>query len=217
MSRDSRLTTLLWDVDTQIDFIHASGALAVPGAEEIIPNLRALTQWAHGGGARIVATADDHDVGHAEIVAPGEADWKTTFPPHCMRGTDGQRKIDATALRDPLIIQPVPHDVEALRAQLHAHDGDLLLHKPGTDVFRWNPAAADVLAYLAPARIVVCGVATDFCVQAAVSGLARHAPEAELVIARDAIAAINPAAGRVLLTEWAARGHRIVDTAEIVA
>ena len=28
---------ILWDVDTQVDFVHADGKLAVPGAEEAVP------------------------------------------------------------------------------------------------------------------------------------------------------------------------------------
>ena len=34
------MTTIIWDVDTQHDFIHANGLLAVPGAESILPNSR---------------------------------------------------------------------------------------------------------------------------------------------------------------------------------
>lgn len=207
------MSTICWDVDTQVDFIHRDGLLAVPDAESILPHLATLTAWAHHHGARIVATADDHDVGHAEITdAP---DWSTTFPPHCMRGTRGQVKVDATPLRAPMVIQPVPLDPVEVATRVRAHHGDLLLNKPGTDVFRWNPNAATVLAALAPERIVVYGVATDFCVSAAVAGLVRHAPDAELVIVTDAIRAINEAAGRALLTSWAAAGHKLVTTAEL--
>ena len=130
-------TTICWDVDTQIDFIMADGKLAVPGAEDIISNLEALTDWAHGTKVRIVATADDHDVGHAEIT--DNPDWVTTFPPHCMRGTAGQKKIPETMLRAPLLFQPVPMDLELVATEIRLRDGDILLNKPGTDVFRWNP------------------------------------------------------------------------------
>ncbi|MES2304877.1 MAG: isochorismatase family protein [Gemmatimonadota bacterium] len=208
------MTTICWDVDTQVDFVHHDGLLAVPDAETIIPNLRALTHWARSNNLRIVATADDHDIGHAEITdAP---DWTTTFPPHCMRGTPGQLKIEATRLHDPLVIQPVPLDAAAVTASVQAHRSELLINKPGTDVFRWNPNAATVLAALAPARVVVYGVATDFCVRAAVAGLAQHAPQAELVIVRDAVRAINAGASADLFAAWSAAGHRIVSTREMI-
>ncbi|HEX3926578.1 MAG TPA: isochorismatase family protein [Gemmatimonadales bacterium] len=206
---------IYWDVDTQADFMMARGALAVPGAEEIIDNLKALTDHAHRSGVRIIATADDHDIGHAEIT--DTPDWQTTFPPHCMRGTAGQLKITATTLKDPLVIQPVPLDRAAVVATITAHQGDILLNKPGTDVFRWNPNAATVLDTLAPERVVVYGVATDFCTRAAVEGIARHRPAAEIVVVVDAIRGIDAAASDALIASWRNAGHVIARTADLVA
>ncbi len=206
--------TLFWDVDTQVDFIMANGKLAVPGAEAIIHNLEALTDFAHRSGSRIVATADDHDIGHAEIT--DNPDWRTTFPPHCMRGTAGQRKIAGTTLHHPLVIQPVPLDPAEVASGISAHRGDILLNKPGTDVFRWNPNATVVLDTLAPVRVVVYGVATDFCTRAAVDGIAQRRPDAELVIVTDAIRGIDAAASDALLRQWTTAGHQLVTTADIV-
>lgn len=207
------MTTICWDVDTQVDFIHHDGALAVAGAEAILPNLAALTAWARRTGAQIVATADDHDIGHAEISA--HPDWKTTFPPHCMRGTPGQRRVSATELLNPLVLQPVPLLAADVSSAVVGHNGEVLLNKPGTDVFRWNPHAATVLSALRPNRIVVYGVATDFCVDAAVNGLARLAPGATLMIVTDAVRAIDAAAGDALLAQWQSRGHQLITTAEL--
>src|SRR3989441_10871587 len=85
---------IFWDVDTQYDFMKADGKLYVPDAEQLIPNLKKLTDYAHGHGIRVVASADDHVPEHEEISA--NPDWKSTFPPHCLRGTPGQRKIPET-------------------------------------------------------------------------------------------------------------------------
>ena len=91
---------IFWDVDTQYDFMKADGKLYVPEAEHVIPNLKRLTDYAHSHGIRIVASADDHVMSHAEISE--QPDWKTTFPAHCLRGTPGQKKIPETALRDQI-------------------------------------------------------------------------------------------------------------------
>ena len=205
---------ICWDVDTQNDFVLATGKLSVPGAEEIVSNLKALTGWAHHTGITIVATADDHDIGHAEI--SDHPDWKTTFPPHCMRGTHGQQKIPATALREPLVIEPVPLDANDVIHAVQRHRGDILLNKPGTDVFRWNPNAATVLAALAPERVIIYGVATDICCRAAVAGIARLRPQSELVIVVDAMRGIDPAASAALLDEWRAAGHSLRLTREVI-
>ena len=93
---------IFWDVDTQYDFMKADGKLYVPDAEQLIPNLKKLTDYAHGHGIRVVASADDHVREDAEISAT--PDWKATFPPHCLRGTPGQRKIPETALRNAHVV-----------------------------------------------------------------------------------------------------------------
>src|SRR2546430_14934569 len=80
-----------FDCDWSSD-VCSSDLLYVPDAEHIIPNLRKLTDFAHGHDVRIVASADDHVAEHAEISAT--PDWKTTFPPHCLRGTPGQKRSE---------------------------------------------------------------------------------------------------------------------------
>src|SRR5213083_1380785 len=133
---------IFWDVDTQYDFMKADGKLYVPDAEQLIPNLKKLTDYAHGHGICIVASADDHVPEHAEISA--NPDWKTTFPPHCLHGTPGQRKIPETTLRDPLVIEPAPQDSAALVTKVRSHRGDILFHKHRFDVFS-NPNVLSVL------------------------------------------------------------------------
>src|SRR5438132_6347641 len=105
------MPVIFWDVDTQVDFMHADGKLYVPGAESIILNLKRLTDYAHQHGIRIVASADDHVAGHREL--SDHPDFRETFPLHCMRGTPGQAKIAETALREPLVVEPEPQDAAA--------------------------------------------------------------------------------------------------------
>jgi nicotinamidase/pyrazinamidase len=203
---------VFWDVDTLYDFMRSDGKLYVPGSEEIIPALEALTAFAHAHRIPIVASADNHDSGDAEISeAP---DWKTTFPPHCMRGTAGQRKIAQTALVDPLVIEPEPEDAEALGRRIQAHRGDFLLNKHTLDVFS-NANVSTLLVTLAPKAIVVYGVATDFCDRYTIEGLLRDSPGTELFLVTDAIRAIYPEEGARLLAQWEQLGVRLVTSAEV--
>ena len=141
-------SVIFWDVDTQHDFMRAEGRLYVPGSEEIIETVGALTAHAHARRIPVVASADDHVPGHRELSdAP---DFRETFPPHCMRGTPGQAKIAETTLRNPLVIHPEPAPA-ALRARIRAHDGDFLLLKHWFDVFT-NENVDLVLEALAPER-----------------------------------------------------------------
>jgi nicotinamidase/pyrazinamidase len=212
---ERRMTQLVfWDVDTLYDFMRPNGKLYVPGSEEIIPALESLTAFAHTHRIPIVASADNHDWVDAEISeAP---DWKTTFPPHCMRGTAGQLKIAETALVDPLVIEPEPEDGDALGRRIRAHHGDFLLTKHTLDVFS-NANVSTLLAALAPEAIVIYGVATDFCDRYTVEGLLRHRPDAELFLVTDAIRAIYPEEGARLVAQWKELGLRLVSSAEVLA
>lgn len=204
---------LFWDVDTQVDFIQPDGKLHVPGSESIVPNLARLTTYAHARGIPILASADVHTPDHAEISRT--PDYRTTFPPHCMRGTPGQRKIPATGLHHPLVVDPDPQDPEPLRRRVLAHEGDFLIHKHHFDVFT-NPNLPPILEALAPERVVLYGVALDICDRYAVEGILRHRPGVSLAVVTDATRAIDAAHGAKLLEEWRARGVRLATTAEIV-
>lgn len=204
---------VFWDVDTQRDFLHPDGRLYVPGGEEIIPVLQALTEYAHEHRIPIVAEADDHQPTDAEISdAP---DWRTTYPPHCMRGTPGQLKIAETALRDPLIIEPDLQDPGALAHRILGHRGDFLLHKQTVDVFS-NANVPTLLRALEPQAIVLYGVATDVCNKHAIEGLLRQLQRIEVCLVLDAIRAIDEAEGARLLAEWEQRGVRMVTSAQIL-
>lgn len=207
------MPVIFWDVDTQVDFMHADGKLYVPDAEAIIPNLQRLTDYAHAHGIPIVASADDHVPGHREL--SDTPDFKTTFPPHCMRGTPGQRKIPETAVRDPLVIEPERQDPAALTVRIEAHEGDLLLHKHWFDVFT-NQNAETVLNALRPRTVVLYGVATDVCNRYAIEGLLNHHAELRVFAVQDAMKPIDHAAQEHLLKAWGEAGVRIIDTSELI-
>jgi nicotinamidase/pyrazinamidase len=204
---------IFWDVDTQHDFMKADGKLYVPDAEHIIPNLKKLTDFAHGHGLRIVASADDHVPEHPEISA--SPDWKATFPPHCLRGTPGQKKIPETALRDALVIEPEPEDAKALAARVRAHSGDILFHKHRFDVFS-NANVLPVLDALDPQDVVLYGVALDVCDRYAIEGLLEHRPHIRLFAVVDAMKPIDRDVAEHLLREWGDEGVRLVKTSEVV-
>ena len=208
------MTTIFWDVDTQVDFMRSSGKLYVPGSEEIIPLLGRLTRHAHQRGIRIVASADDHVPGHRELSAT--PDWKETFPDHCMRGTPGQQKIPETALEDPLVVEPGPVDPAGLAARARAHRGDILFHKHWFDVFT-NPNVLPVVDALAPDEIVLYGVALDVCDRYAVEGLLANRPAIPLTVVTDATRAIHPDQGPALLEDWRRRGVRLATGEEVLS
>ena len=150
---------VLWDVDTQVDFMLPEGKLYVRGAEETAAAMRRLVEAARAAGIPHVASADDHELTDNEISE--EPDFSTTYPPHCLRGTRGARKIPETEQQDPvpLALQPLPE--EWLRGR------EFLLLKKSFDVFA-NPNTDRLLELLDPEEIVLFGVAIDVCDDAAI-------------------------------------------------
>jgi nicotinamidase/pyrazinamidase len=153
---------ILWDVDTQVDFVHADGKLPIPGAEEVVPAMRRLVRAAREAGIPHVASADDHELTDAEI--SDSPDFEATYPRHCLRGTRGARKIPETEQQDPVPIGFEPLPERFLRGR------EFLILKKHFDVFT-NPNAERLLELLDPDGVIVFGVATDVCDDAAIRGL----------------------------------------------
>jgi nicotinamidase/pyrazinamidase len=208
-----RSPLLFWDVDTLNDFIWPDGKLYVAGSEEIVPVLGALTDLAHAHRIPILASADNHELSDPEIST--SPDWKTTFPPHCMRGTRGQQKIAETTLRDPLVIDPEPRDKIRLAREIMSHQGDFLILKRSLDVFS-NPNTMTLVETLDPDTIVLYGVATDFCVKWAVEGILRRLPGKRTYIVTDAIRSIYPEEGNRLLSAWHEAGAQTITSRQIL-
>ena len=203
---------IFWDVDTQHDFMDPGGKLYVKDAERIEPRLEQLTRYAHEHGIRIVASSDDHELEHAEISAT--PDFRETFPPHCMHGTEGAEKIPETQLRSAMIIEPEPIAHEALVRRLSAHDGDVLLRKHCFDVFT-NPNTVTVIEAWDPTEIVVYGVTLDYCVRYAIDGMIElGVPTIDSVL--DATKPIVPEAVDSLVAKWKEQDVRIVTTDDVV-
>ena len=207
------MTSVFWDVDTQVDFMRPDGRLYVDGAETIVANLAALTDFAHGNGIRIVGSSDNHDPTDDEL--SGIPDFVDTFPPHCLRGTEGQARIPETVLRDVLVVEPEDTPADVVRL-IENHAGDILFHKHYFDVFT-NPNVSPVVEGLGVDEVVLYGVALDVCNRYAVEGLLSRHPGVALTVVTDAVRAIKEDGRNALLGDWQRRGVALARTKEVVA
>ena len=194
---------ILWDVDTQVDFMEPAGKLYVPGADATRHAMSRLVRAAREAGIVHVASADDHLATDAEI--SGTPDFVTTYPPHCMRGTRGAKKIAETAQLEPLVFGS---------ADLAPEQREFLLRKQSTDVFT-NPNAAALLDFLAPSEVIVFGVATDVCDHAAIVGMRDRGWNVAFV--EDAASGLSDERVAACTAEWRARSVRFTTVDEVVA
>jgi len=192
-------TTAFFDVDTQRDFMVPRGALYVPGARMVSGNIRRLVAYAAQRGLRLFASADAH--------VPGDPEMQR-FPPHCMVGTPGQRKIEGTVLADHAIV-PFGKRLSPRAIARALEHQQVIIEKQSYDVFD-NPNTAPLLRAAGIKRFVVFGVATDFCVRAAVLGLRREGYAVTVVT--DAIRGIDREATAKTLDEMRRAGARFKTT-----
>jgi nicotinamidase/pyrazinamidase len=185
------------DIDTQRDFMEPTGALYVPGAIEIVENLSRLSAFAREHGIPILATACAHTLDERD---------PEPFPPHCLIGTPGQQRIAATALEDGEVV-----DLGTSASLEEPPPIHLTIHKNRYDLFT-HPAADRIVARYGRDRptFVVYGVATDYCVKAAVLGLLERGHKVAVVV--DAIRAVDPRVEPEILTEFVRRGAYLVRT-----
>ena len=196
---------ILWDVDTQNDFMLPDGKLYVPGAEQTASTMKRLVEAARGAGIVHVASADDHELTDDEISdAP---DLRSTYPPHCLRGTRGARKIPETEQEDPVPItfQPLP--------ERYLDGREFLLLKKSFDVFT-NPNTDRLLQWLDPDEILVFGVATDVCDDAAIRGFLERGRRVTFV--EDAARGLDEARVAACTAAWREAGVAFTTVEEAV-
>ena len=179
MSRFDERTALVV-VDVQNDFADPSGSLAVAGGDAIVPRVNEAIAQATDAGAFVVATQDWHPE-----VTPHFAKDGGIWPVHCVAGTWG------AALHPALELPPGAPRVRKGTAGEDGYSG-FSVRDPLTGV----ESATELEARLRERgieRVVVCGLATDYCVKATAVDGARLGFDVELL--PDAVASVDLQAG----------------------
>ena len=141
--------TALVVVDVQNDFADPTGSLYVRGGETIVPLVNAEIERARAAGALVVYSQDWHPPSTPHFAKDGgiwpvhcvRGSWGAAFHPDLMvegplvrKGTGGEDGYSAFSMRHPTSGETSP---TSLDADLRAHGVE---------------------------RIVLCGLATDYCV-----------------------------------------------------
>jgi nicotinamidase/pyrazinamidase len=180
-------------VDVQFDFL-PGGALGVARGERVIAPLNACLAAFAAHRLPVFATRDWHPAEHCSFHAQG-GPW----PPHCVAGTQGAAFPPELKLpRDAAIVS------KATTADRDAYSGFA-----GTDLESRLRAAG-------VKRLVVGGLATDYCVLQTVLDARRLG--FDVIVLREAIAAVDlqPGDGERALAQMQAAGATLAGRRELV-
>ena len=153
MSRDKRAGGMMAEraallvVDLQNDFC-PGGSLAVPGGDAVVPVVNRYLDILGQRGVPVFASRDWHPAVTGHFRAYG-GPW----PPHCIQGTDGARFH--RALRLPAEAVVVSKGMDPARDDYSAFNAVTAAGRPFDDCLR----------ELGVTRLLVCGLATDYCVR----------------------------------------------------
>jgi len=193
--------TVFVDIDTQFDFMNPNGALYVPDAEDIIDNIKRLFDYAKEHKIKILSSTDAHQVDDPEF---------KLFPPHCIKDTPGNQKIEASTCKDNIIIENIEQDITE---SMLDHE-QLIVESQTFDIFE-SINTDEIVKKLDAHNYVVFGVATDYCIKAAVLGLLKYGYNVSLVT--DATKAITKEGKEEALKEMKDVGAVFTTTEDIIA
>ena len=173
MERYDRRTALIV-VDVQNDFADPAGSLYVATGEEVAERCSEEVRLASSAGAFVVYTQDWHPPSTPHFAKDGgiwpvhcvAGTWGASFHPSLevagpivRKGVNGEDGYSGFTMRDPVSGETIPTELEEM------------LRAQGIE------------------RVVVCGLATDYCVNATAVDARRLGFETEVL--QDAIAAVN--------------------------
>ena len=189
-------TTALIVVDVQNDFADPAGSLSVSRAGRILPRINEEVAAARGAGSPVVYTQDWHPPSTPHFAKDGGI-----WPVHCVADTWGAE------LHPDLLVEG-----EVVRKGSNGEDGysGFTMRDPLGGAEIATPLEA-MLRAQGIERVVISGLATDYCVNA--TALDARRLGFETVVLTRAVAAVNlnPGDGERALTELAGAGAVLVE------
>ena len=177
------------DIDTQRDFLEPSGALYVPGSQEILPNLERLTRFAQTHQIPILATACAHSADDPELAQ---------FPPHCMAGTEGQQRVSetvSTGFDRPRTGRPADRRAPG-HLTLNKREFDVFSRPDADDLVALQPVADRRSSFMVWRPIIASEPPSKACWPATVGSRSSPMRSGPSIRAKEA----------ELMTDWARRG-----------
>lgn len=181
-------------VDVQNDFAHPEGALHVPGGEDVVAVANGEIRRASDAGALVVFTQDWHPPSTPHFAKDGGI-----WPVHCVRDTWGAELVPGLEVAGPVV-----------RKGVGGEDGysGFSVRDPRTGS-RSATELADLLRERAVERVVVVGLATDYCVKETALDAVREGLATTVLAEGIRAVDVQPGDGERALRELAGAGVHI--------
>ena len=178
-------------VDMQNDFGHPDGALSVAGALEIVPLINAEIGHARAGQAIVIYTQDWHPPDTPHFEKDGGI-----WPVHCVRDTWGAALLPELA-----------QDGSVVRKGSEGEDGYSGFTTRDPTSGEERPTELNALLQKAGVgRIVIVGLASDYCVKESALDAVRLGLEVDVIEAAVRAVNLQPDDGRDALAAMRAAG-----------
>ncbi len=188
--------TALIVVDVQNDFADPKGSLSVDGGAEIVPFVNEQIAAAAGAGATVVYTRDWHPESTPHFAKDGGI-----WPVHCVAGTWGAEFHPDLDVRDDAVV---------VSKGVGGEDGYSGFTVRDPETGEETPTDLDaVLRDRGVSKVVIVGLATDYCVKATAIDAARLGYDTTVLA--DGIRAVNlrPGDGARAIAEMCEAGVTI--------
>jgi nicotinamidase/pyrazinamidase len=185
--------TALLVVDVQNDFADPAGNLYVNGGDQIVDTVNREVAEAAAAGATVVYTQDWHPPTTPHFQKDGGI-----WPVHCVAGTWGAE------LHPALVVQP---GADVVRKGVGGEDGysGFTVREPESGE-QHGTGLEDLLHRRGVERVVVAGLATDYCVRETVLDALRLGFPATVVTSAVRAVDLRPDDGERALDEMRAAG-----------
>jgi nicotinamidase/pyrazinamidase len=192
---DYDASTALVVVDLQNDFADPTGSLFVQRGDALVARINDEIEVAAAGEAQLVYTQDWHPPSTPHFAKDGG-----TWPVHCVAGSWGAGLHPSLVVAGPLI-----------RKGSNGEDGysGFTMRDPTTGEERPTELES-LLREQGVTRLVICGLATDYCVRGTVLDACRLGFDTSVLT--DAVAAVerSPGDGDAALAEMSAAGAQLI-------
>ena len=187
-------STALVVVDVQNDFADPAGSLYVLGCDGVVGRINDAIQRAQAGGASVVYTQDWHPPSTPHFAKDGGV-----WPVHCVAETWGAELHPGLVVAGP-----------SVRKGSNGEDGYSGFTMRDAASGEDRPTELEsLLRDQGVTSVVICGLATDYCVRGTVLDARRLGFETTVLTAAVAAVELAPGDGERALGEMAAAGARL--------